>query len=200
MTRPRSFAIVPAAGLSRRMGTSKLLLPWRETTVIEQVLGVWRQSRVTRTIVVIRRGERELESRCAGAKTDVVIPPVDPPEMKISVWHGLRHLQRGYRPEPTDAWLLAPADLPRLTTAAIDAVLNAYRPATGHAVVPSAAGRHGHPVLLPWSMAADVFALGPGEGVDRLLTGTDVDTLPMVDRSIFDDLDRPEEYRRARRE
>ena len=40
----RSFAVVPAAGRSRRMGRPKLLLPWGESTIIQQVLGAWRAS------------------------------------------------------------------------------------------------------------------------------------------------------------
>ena len=200
MKRARSFAIVPAAGASRRMGTAKLLLPWNETTVIEQVLGVWRQSHVTRTTVVIRGEDVELVARVAGEETDVVVPSVDPPEMKVSVQHALRHIEEHYRPEPDEAWLLAPADLPRLTAEAIDAVLRAYVPGSGRAVVPSAGGRRGHPILLPWSMASAVFALGEGEGVDRLLGRVEVDDVPMADPSPFDDIDRPDDYRRLRGE
>src|SRR5690606_37389168 len=49
----RSFAILPAAGQSRRMGAPKLLLPWGETTLIGEVIRSWKDSRVDQVLVVI---------------------------------------------------------------------------------------------------------------------------------------------------
>ena len=56
----RSFAVIPAAGRSQRMGQPKLLLPWGRTTVIEHVLGVWRASRVTHTVIVVHPDDKFL--------------------------------------------------------------------------------------------------------------------------------------------
>lgn len=201
MKRLRCFAIVPAAGASRRMGSAKLLLPYRGGTLIEATLRAWRASRVERTVVIVRRGDAALIDRAKGDKTELVVPPIDPAEMKISVQHGLRHVEKHHRPKANDAWLLAPADLPRLSPRMIDAVIEAYASGRGRAVVPSVAGRRGHPVLFPWSRTADVFTLGQGEGIDRLLSRIDVETVTLSDPSLsdpslFEDIDRPEDYKR----
>ena len=51
----RSFAIIPACGRSVRMGTPKLLMPWKDSTVIEAVLAAWEQSQIDEIVVVVRR-------------------------------------------------------------------------------------------------------------------------------------------------
>ena len=48
-----SFAIIPAAGRSQRMGEPKLLLPWGQSTIIEHVLAVWCASRVEAVVMVV---------------------------------------------------------------------------------------------------------------------------------------------------
>ncbi|MBI2479660.1 MAG: NTP transferase domain-containing protein, partial [Planctomycetia bacterium] len=110
--RHRSFAIVPAAGRSRRMGHDKLLLPWGDSTVIESLLASWRASGVDEIIVVMRQDQTELQSLCSGAT--IVTPEIPPPEMKDSVLAALDHIRKAIAPAGSDVWLLAPADMPQL--------------------------------------------------------------------------------------
>ena len=119
----QSYAIIPAAGSSTRMGCDKLLLPWGPSTLIEQVLSAWFASRVGRVIVVVRPDDTRLRDCCHAAGAEVVIPEVPPSEMKVSVQLGLRYVQQRYSPQPTDVWLLAPADMPRLSPRVINRLL-----------------------------------------------------------------------------
>lgn len=194
MTAFRSYAIVPAAGVSARMGSHKLLLPLGGRTVIERVLESWRNSRVTRTVVVVRRDDAELIGRCLAVGVDVVVASVAPPDMKASVELALGYVRERFAPSPQDAWLLAPADLPRLATAAIDAVLAAYDQARPTAVALTFGGERGHPVLLPWSCCEGVSRLGPNEGVNALLQAAAVREVPWCDDSILRDLDTPHDF------
>ena len=109
------------------MGRPKLLLPWRGKTVIETVLGAWRASGVSHVVMTVRAEDVELAAlgRAAGAETVVVSPP--PPDMKASVLAGLDYLADKYQPQPIDAWLLAPADMPLLSPQVIDVLLAAWR-------------------------------------------------------------------------
>src|SRR5262245_54098447 len=113
----RSYAIVPAAGVSARMGAPKLLLPLGGRTVIEHLLESWRASAVDRIVVVVRADDVRLLnvlSQSFGTTTDVLTASVPPPDMKASVQLALGHIRETYAPAPQDAWLVAPADLPRL--------------------------------------------------------------------------------------
>jgi len=192
----RSFAIVPAAGLSRRMGAAKLTLPIAGRPLISHVLASWSASGVTRTVVVVRAGDQQLIEICRRFDVDLVTPARPPRDMKASVLLALDHIAATYVPAARDAWLLAPADMPRLSPQVIDAVLRAYNPRDPAAVAPAFDGRRGHPLLLPWSRAASVEQLGRHEGVNALLVGMRARETAWPDASILEDLDTPAELAR----
>lgn len=197
-TSMRSFAIVPAAGRSQRMGRPKLLLPWGATTVIEQVLAAWKASQVSAVIVTAHPDDDVLIARCWAAGADVVI--VDPPpiDMKASVAAGLAYVEATYHPEPTDVWLLAPADLPRLNARLIEQLLSAHKPHDPRVLVPTAAGRRGHPVLFPWPLAAAVSKLAAEQGVDALVAAAHAREIDCDELAAFADLDTPDDYERLK--
>jgi molybdenum cofactor cytidylyltransferase len=194
----RSFAIIPAAGRSDRKGRNKLLLPWRTGSVIESVLYAWRASRVTRVVAVVRARDRALAEACAAAGAEVVVAEPDPSEMKVSVRMGLAHVERSCEPSDGDVWLLAPADLPRLSARVVDRLLDAHNAAAPAIVAPTYRGRRGHPVLFPWPLAGEVDELGPDEGVNALLARCTLRLIACDDPAVLDDLDTPDDYRRLR--
>jgi molybdenum cofactor cytidylyltransferase len=192
----RSFAIIPAAGRSARMGAPKLLLPLGDRVVIDWVLAAWTSSRVTRTVVVVRADDEPLLARCRRYDVDLVTPVAPARDMKASVQLALAHVAAEYEPTDADAWLLAPADLPRLATAVIDQLLAAHRPDAPTAIAPAFRGQRGHPTLLPWSVARDVQRLGESEGVNALVERCGVREIACNRPEILDDLNLPEDYDR----
>jgi molybdenum cofactor cytidylyltransferase len=192
----RSFAIVPAAGRSARMGAPKLLLPLAGRAVIDHVLAAWTTSAVTRTVVVVRADDAELLARCRQFDVDVITPPSPPPDMKASVQHALTHIAAAYQPAERDAWLLAPADQPRLSARIVDQLLQAYDPASPIAIAPTWRGERGHPTLLPWSTARDVHQLAPEDGVNSLVERLQVRDIDCGTPTVLDDLDNLADYDR----
>jgi molybdenum cofactor cytidylyltransferase len=197
----KSFAIIPAAGRSQRMGQPKLLLPWRGTTVIEHVVGVWRSSRVDHVVVIIHPSDVRLAELAHGAGAHLLQPDPPPPEMKISVREGLAFVERRFHPSATDAWLMAPADMPGIDAAMIDALLEAYQASLDRGIepriwVPQVGGRRGHPVLFPWRLATEVERLGPDEGLDALVARSEVRAIDFPERERLADFDTPEDYER----
>ena len=125
-----------------------------------------------------------------------VIPITAPEDMKVSVQHGLRHVQQTYRPKATDVWLLAPADIPGLSAPTIDRLLSAYQGHSPAILAPTWDGRRGHPVPFPWPLGSDVFRLGDGEGVNVLMSRHQVHEIDCSAHDVPDDLDSPDDYRR----
>ncbi|MES1213793.1 MAG: nucleotidyltransferase family protein [Singulisphaera sp.] len=195
---PRFFAVIPAAGRSTRMGQPKLLLPWRGQTVIEHVLQAWRASQVSNIIVVVHSTDVALAEASRRAGATVVAPDVPPPEMKASVQAALAWLRENESPSSTDAWLVAPADLPRLSPELIDAVIAAHLPELPRIIVPACAGRRGHPVLFPWDLSKEVDRLAPDEGLNALGQRQAVFEIPWDDADAQADLDSPADYDRLR--
>jgi molybdenum cofactor cytidylyltransferase len=192
----KTFAVVPAAGMSRRMGTHKLLLPLEGQTVIERVLAAWLASRVEHVVLVVRPDDREVREIGERLGAELVVPADAPAEMKDSVALALSHVAKMHQPTGADAWLLAPADMPRLEARVINRLLAAYRPDDPATLVPISGGRRGHPILLPWSRAGEVHALPTGCGINSLVQAGQIVEVPVDDAGIHDDLDTPEDYRR----
>jgi len=194
----QSFAIIPAAGRSTRMGRPKLLLPWGSSTIVETVLTTWRASGVTASIVTVHPADVELAELCRRGGADVVVANEPPADMKASVALALAHVESIYRPQPSDAWLLAPADMPTIGTDVIGELLRQFAADPTRAVLPVHAGRRGHPVILPWAWAGEVQRLGPHEGIRAFFARHWLDELPWPDEKILEDVDSPENYRHLR--
>ena len=196
----RAWAIVPAAGRSARMGQPKLLLPWGSSTVIEQVIAAWRASRVSGVVAVVHPDDVELAEVCRRAGAEVVVAPSPPPDMKASVCLGLESIAHRYAPRASDAWLVAPADLPTLSAETINRVIAAHATnaaaASARIVVPVHNGRRGHPVLFPWLLAEQVKSLPEDAGLNRLLSEFSPQEIDCGAEALPADLDTPDDYRR----
>ncbi|MBL8825934.1 MAG: nucleotidyltransferase family protein [Planctomycetaceae bacterium] len=195
----RYFAVVPAAGRSVRMGQAKLLLPWATGTLVEHVLGAWRGSRVTATVIVVHPDVRELTAVSRRAGVEVLVANEPPPDMKASVALGLRYWSETRHLTAADSWLVAPADLPLLESRTIDAVLAAHEPTDSRIVVPTdPVGKRSHPVLFPWPLADEVPRLPAHEGLKSLLAQHPVHEISVPWLVPSADVDTPEDYRRLR--
>ena len=200
MKTSKSFAVIPAAGRSRRMGpTHKLLLQWNGSNVIRSVLGAWSRSRVDRIVIVTRHDDEILHRHCRSIpRVELVVADEDPEDMKRSVLLAIGHLSHD-SPKPEDRWMLAPADLPTLTTSLIYVVIESSRDSS-KITVPHFDRRPGHPISVPWRLADHVEQLGPDEGINRLLEHHATESINLPMDQYPQDIDTEEEYQRLLRE
>ena len=89
---PFPFALIPAAGRSRRMGSPKLLLDLAGQTVIARVLAALGRAGLTNRLVVIHPQDDVLKREVERHGGRALTPPTAPPEMRDSVAFGLRHV------------------------------------------------------------------------------------------------------------
>lgn len=198
----RTFAVIPAAGHSRRMGRPKLLLPLGDRTIIARLLAALDMPGMAARVAVMRRSDDALRTeveRCGGI---VVSPAIDPPDMRSSVQAALEWIRDTFHPAAADAWLLAPADHPVLDRDVVTALLTAFESQRPRLLVPTCDGRRGHPLMARWDTVSDVFALPRDVGLNQLLRAhaAEVCELPVESRSVLCDLDTPEDYERLVRE
>jgi molybdenum cofactor cytidylyltransferase len=197
VTDRRTFAVVPAAGHSTRMGRPKLSLRLGDRTVIECVVSALRAGGVNHVVVVIGPHVRELMAPATLAGADVC-PLAEPtPDMRATVEHGLRWLEQTHRPDAGDLWLLAPADHPTLNPVVVRQLIVTGTD-TQSIVVPVHAARRGHPTLLPWRDVAGIRNLRAGVGINAYLLDHDVVEVPVADPNVLADLDTPEDWARIK--
>jgi molybdenum cofactor cytidylyltransferase len=182
------------------MGVPKLLLPWQGRPLIAHTIAAWLAGGVSRVFVIPKPSDLAVAQAAREAGATVALPPAPPTDMKASVQCGLAHLAEQENPADDDAWLLAPADMPRLSAPIVARLIAMHEANPGQILVPTRAGRRGHPVLFPWPMAREVHGLADFQGVNSLFAlhrwlEVPSDDLPAPAGDPFADIDTPEQYR-----
>lgn len=198
MPNHRIFAVIPAAGQSRRMGQPKLTLPVGDTTVIGRVLDALKSAAITDIAIVARNQDTALVTEIRRHGVEPILPAVDPPDMRASIEHALRWIETTFRPTEHDAWLLLPADHPVVDAELIRRLCTACLTMTTDVFIPTCQGRRGHPLIARWSTVSAVRRMPSDVGVNRWLRdpATTVTEYPLNDPRILCDLDVPEDYAR----
>jgi molybdenum cofactor cytidylyltransferase len=185
------WAVVLAAGESRRMGTQKLLLSFGEATVVEAVVRTAMASRVDRVLAVLGADGGAVRAKLEPCGIDLVVNERFAEGMLSSVQTGLRALPAG-----AEAAVVMLGDQPFLPARVVDALVGAYR-ATGRGIViPTCEGRRGHPVLVDLKFRDEILALQPADGLRGLMCAHPeaIDEAEVEDANILRDLDVPEDY------
>lgn len=185
------WAVILAAGESRRMGTQKLLLPFGNTTIIGAVVRTAAASRAGRTMVVLGADRDAVRGQLGSLDLTLAINERYPLGMLTSIQAGLRAL-----PAAAAAAVIMLGDQPFLRAPVVDAVIDAYGTGGRGIVIPTFQGRRGHPVLIDLKYRREILALDPPDGLRALMRAHPEDILEVdvADANILRDLDTPEDY------
>ena len=201
MTKRQIYAVIPAAGLSRRMGRPKLLLPLGENTVLARLLDMLDRPLVRCRAVVLRRSDEDLLSEVQAAGAWAIQPEHDPPEMRESVQSALSAIAQRFHPQSDAGWLLVPADHPVLSVSVIDRMLSAWQNTSAEILIPTCQGRRGHPTIFSWELAPRVPDIPKDCGLNWLVrsSGATIEEVSIDDPAILTDLDTPADYEALKR-
>jgi molybdenum cofactor cytidylyltransferase len=193
----RLFAVIPAAGHSRRMGRPKLLLPLGEATVMARLLAALEHPAIAARLVVVRPDDEPLRAEVQRSGGIALQPVQPPPDMRTSVEHALASIQERFAPRPDDGWLLVPADHPVLDRGLVDRVIAEWQTHRPEVLVPTCGGRRGHPTVFRWNLAAAVSGLPSDCGLNQLVrdSGREVLEVELGDPAVLTDLDTPADYK-----
>ncbi len=194
--------VIPAAGLSSRMGAWKPFLPWKDGVVADAVVSAALSAGCLPVLVAGCEAAR-LEERYGG-RPDLLVVRND--QWRAGMLGSIRtgaaaagtSIPEGIR----SGFLVLPADMPLVEAATLrDVMLAARRRAERRlspaALFASSGGRLGHPVWIPYAFLPAIMELDPGARLRDWLTAGPWEPVPVPGESIFIDLDTPEEYRAA---
>ncbi len=189
-------AIVLAAGLSKRMGAFKPLLPLADKPMIAHVLDALKAvDEIDSIYVVTGHDERRLrEALQAWPIAFVHNAAYATGEMLSSVQSGLRAL-----PDDVDAAVLALGDQPSVQAPTVRQLVRAWMEKRAPLALPKYRGKRGHPLLLSMSLRAEILALGDGESL-KTVVHRHLDQAVQIDvedPAVIADLDTPDDYARA---
>ncbi|GAB4272753.1 MAG: molybdenum cofactor cytidylyltransferase [Candidatus Promineifilaceae bacterium] len=188
----RVTAVVLAAGSARRMGQTKQLLPWGQTTVLGQTLANVQASWVTDVAVVTGHEETAVAaeaSRFGGRVWHNAAFASG--EMISSLQVALQQLDGR-----ETAVLVVLADQPMVKPETINALIQAFWQGKGGIIAPTYQGRRGNPVLISRRYFAELLTLPPGDAPRTVLRRhpEDVVLLSVADEGVVVDLDTLENY------
>jgi molybdenum cofactor cytidylyltransferase len=183
-----SAGLILAAGESRRMGSPKALLRYRDDTFLDRLAGLF-AARCSPVIVVLGAEAERIRSNAHFAATYVVNPNYARGQT-TSMQCGLRAVPPG-----ADGVLFTLVDHPAVLPATIDVLLAEPRAALLR--VPRYHGRRGHPIWFSRDLIPEFLAL-PETGSARDVVashGAQTEFLDVDDPGILADIDDPEAYR-----
>ena len=195
---PAFGVVILGAGASSRMGRPKLLLPWRDTTVIGHLLKQWRELGAAQIGIVLR-----LQDAPLAAELDRLgFPPADRienPQPERGMFSSIQCAANwtGWKDEIA-TWTIMLGDQPHLRPETLRQLLEFYF-ANADAVCQLEFDGHArHPVLLPRRAFIELKA-SPAKTLKDFLKQTSVRCLrcSVADPGLALDLDTPEDYQRA---
>jgi molybdenum cofactor cytidylyltransferase len=190
-------AVLPAAGASRRMGRSKLLLPFGGTTLAGASAAALRGAGVETILLVTAPDDLPLQEWAQAAGFQVAVNPDPARGMLSSIQEGVAALGGG-EDLARRGWtlLVSPADLPRLQSATVTLLLARMREAGAPLAVPVYRGRRGHPLAIAPALIPEIATLDREVGLRQLRERHAGGTLELSvdDPGTVQDVDTPEDY------
>jgi molybdenum cofactor cytidylyltransferase len=196
---PNFGVIILGAGASSRMGQPKLLLPWRDSTVVGHLLAQWRELGAAQIGVVMRPNDSALNlelDRLNFPEQNRIKNPHPERGMFSSIVRAANW--GGWRQEVT-SWAIVLGDQPHLKTETLRALLAFASNNPDANCQPQFDGHARHPVILP-RQAFDALKNSRAETLKEFLKLISYRTVqhPMDDSGLALDLDTPEDYIQAR--
>jgi molybdenum cofactor cytidylyltransferase len=185
-------AIVLAAGRSRRMGVFKPLLPFGDSTVVENCIGSLRAAAVEDIVVVVGHRAEEIREQLGALDFTFAVNPNPDSEMGESIARGVEQVNRSVR-----AVIIALVDHPAVPAATVTILIDEWRRGA-RLVQPEYKGRGGHPVLIDLVYRNELLALDPVGGLRALFAAhrDEAKRVPVESPYVARDMDTWEDYRR----
>jgi molybdenum cofactor cytidylyltransferase len=189
-------AIVPAAGMSRRLGCNKLLLPFKGQPLIAHAMDTLMASKVDEIIVVLGHEAEQVRA----AIGDKGVRLVENPDYRLGLSTSVRAGFAAMSVQATGIMIYL-ADQPLLESGEVDFLIQALAEA-GKAnksiVVPLFRGQRGNPVIVKATYKASLLAITGETGCRRLIKQNpdQVLTVEMETDHVVRDIDTMEAYER----
>jgi molybdenum cofactor cytidylyltransferase len=188
------WAVVLAAGESKRMGQPKMLLPFKESTILETVIRSLLDANIPNVLVVLGAESARLSELLRNYPVQPIYNPNYSQGMLSSVQAGFAAL-----PSEAQSVLVVLGDHPMVSGSIITRLMTASQTAPDSIVLPVYQGRRGHPVLIPSRYRSEIATLSHSVGLRQLLQRNPDAVLEIrVDSpEILQDIDDPQAYQEA---
>ncbi len=185
-------AIVLAAGESKRMGKTKQLLPWGDSTIIERVVSNVLESEAGEIIVVLGCQAHSIAPRLADKPVKVVLNRDYRLGMSASIKCGLEHTSKD-----SDGVMIVLGDQPLIGTETINRLIGEFARSRRGIVFPVYKKRMGHPVIFAARYKPELSGLTGDFGAKKIIESHPEDILEVEvnSESVIIDINTEKDYR-----
>ncbi len=196
MTASCVYAVVPAAGWSRRMGRTKqlldvngqpMLLGILQSLAASQAAGV---SLVTQSAIAAQLDLNKFPNLFVSINDDPQSEMIDSVRIGLLDWFTRQTIKE------TDGFLICPGDHPNIATEDVDRCVAEFRHCPDRIVIAAHQGRRGHPIIFPAYLVPFVHSEKCNDGLNAL-TRTYVQQVRLVESrssGVLVDIDTPDDY------
>jgi molybdenum cofactor cytidylyltransferase len=188
-------AILLAAGASTRMGCVKLLLPWKNSTLLEHSIEQLKESEIDFFVVVLGANQDIMREKVNFDGIDVVVNSQWQKGMATSIASGVSFLLKK-KPE-IQSVLVALADQPLLDYKYYNNLIDKFLISKNKIVASSYSDAMGVPAIFDRDYFDDLLNLEGSQGARSLLRGGSVKVTPVNAGELALDLDTRETYNRV---
>lgn len=173
------------------MGRPKLLLPYRNGTLVGAVVEALRGGGVSRIVLVTSPGDEDLRAWAREAGVLTAVNPDPGRGMLSSIREGIAALG-----QIDENLLVSPADLPALQPETVAALVRRMEETGAPLAVPVYRGKRGHPLAIAPALIPEIGTLDPDVGLRQLRDRYEDRLLEMAveDAGVVEDVDTPEDY------
>lgn len=191
-------AVILAAGRSSRMGQPKLLLLWDKISILGHLLHTWRDLGANQIAVICAAEDVGINAeldRLAFPITHRIVNPNPERGMFSSIqcaagWHGW--------PAAITHWAIVLGDQPHLQLSTLRTIVDFSETNPNKVCQPIKDGHRHHPVLIP-KEAFQRLPDSPADNLKDFLKNCETAYCEINDPGLELDVDRPEDYQKARR-
>ena len=182
--------VILAAGLGRRMGAVKQLLPFHGRPLLQHVIDAARSSILEHVTLVLGNAHAEILPRIDARGLDVVLNPDFASGQSTSVRAGLAH-----GPD-ADGVMFLLGDQPLIGAPIIDMLVTRFLAERPAALVPVHEGRPGNPAIIGRDLMRNAEGLTGDVGARYLLrdNARHVRQIEIGDPAVFRDVDTMDDY------
>ena len=190
---PHIEIIILAAGKSERMGQQKLLMPFGEKTILENIVDKARRSKATAVKVVIGSNRAEICELIRDYPVEIIENEAYERGMLSSVQCGFNALSKA-----AGAGMILLGDQPMVQTKVIDMLIDTFEKTGKGIIIPAYNLKRGHPVLIDTKYLSKINNLDPERGLRQLMDENpeDIYELEVDTNTILKDIDTIEDYKR----
>jgi molybdenum cofactor cytidylyltransferase len=177
------------------MGKLKQLLPLGDKSLVEHCVDNLLASKVDEVVVVTGYRDSDVRQAIGSRPVTIVHNASYQNGMASSIKRGVKEIS-----DTAIACIIALVDQPRIDSATIDLLIDAYQHDSSMIVIPSHEGKAGHPILIDLKLRDEILAMNPEVGL-RQVVSAHIDQITQVEvpnSAILEDCDLPEDYERLK--